>query len=123
MLGAGGSDAIWVSTSGSRTDGRREAYRRSVSSTVGRAFGAVDRWRVCKEMDFKSLTRSDFKVLSGSLSPVKPWSAGVSGGNRSVCLTVDVFAIRFFPVLIGEFWIAEWRLILVLSSKFGPVQL
>lgn len=93
MLGAGGSDAIWVSTSGSRTDGRREAYRRSVSSNVGRAFGAVDRWRVCKGIDFKSLTRSDFKVLSGSLSPVNPWSASCSGGNWSLCLTVDIFAI------------------------------
>lgn len=72
---------MWVSTSGSRTDARREAYRRFVSNIAGRAFVAVNRLRLCKGMDFNNLTRSDFKVLSDSLSPVHPWSVGGLGVN------------------------------------------
>lgn len=60
---------MYVSIKGSRMDGRREAYRRSVRRTGGRADGDVERLRVCELIDLRRWMRSDFRVLSGSLRP------------------------------------------------------
>lgn len=60
---------MWVSIRGSRIEGRREAYRRSVRRIEGRASGGVERLRVWEGMDFRRLIKSDLRVVSGSLRP------------------------------------------------------
>lgn len=70
VSGAAAKVDIYASMRGSRVVGLSEMYRTSVRMAAGRPAREEERFRWCKGIDFRSVERSDFSVLSGSFKPV-----------------------------------------------------